>query len=407
MDVCFLETVYDIFEIPLVVVQEDSAVCQIPDNGASTLSFSKERELFDELVRFFRRREGSPAIYMENEYIYFGGFSDPENLRCYIWGPITRKDLDQHERRAYYHIHNSATGMEIKKCGTDHVSKMLAMVYYVETGKKTGHIEIPFESGNLRFDHWNSEEKMEHYQLEQSEEERGHNSVDYENELLRIVKSGDVAAMKNLMNIEPMESDEIGVVAVNSHKRMEYLVVAMITLISRAAIESGVNPEKSYELSDIYMQRLEKCRNAAEINIVGGKAQLAFTQLVQDEKKYRSTVVCVERCKDYIAKHLRKDFRVGDIAPAIGVSRVYLTRKFSETEGMTIQQYIMQERCSHAANLLKYSDYPISIISEYFCFSSQSHFGVQFKKIYGMTPNEYRNRNRYIESYGSGSQDGA
>lgn len=407
MDVCFLETVYDIFEIPLIVIQEDSAVCQIPKKEAYSLSFSKNRDLFDGLARFFKRRNGSPAIYMENEYVYFGGFSDLEGMQCYIWGPITRKSLEESERRAYCHTHKLDFNLQIKRCGTDHVSKMLAMVYYVETGKKTGHMEIPLESGNMRFDHWNSEEKMEHYQLEQSEEERGHNSVDYENELLRIVKNGDVAAMKKLMNIEPMESDEIGVVAVNSQKRMEYLVVAMITLLSRAAIESGVNPEKSYELSDIYMQRLEKCRDAAEINIVGGKAQIAFTELVRDEKKYRSMVVCVERCKDYIAKHLRKDFKVGDIAPAIGVSRVYLTRKFSETEGMTIQQYIMQERCSHAANLLKYSDYPISLISEYFCFSSQSHFGVQFKKIYGMTPNEYRNRNRYIESYASKSPDGS
>ena len=90
---------------------------------------------------------------------------------------------------------------------------------------------------------------------------------------------------------------------------------------------------------------------------------------------------------------------MGDIAPAIGVSRSYLAKKFAETEGITIQQYIVRERCKHAANLLKYSDYPISIISEYFCFSSQSHFGVQFKNVFGVTPNEYRNQNRYIESY--------
>lgn len=71
---------------------------------------------------------------------------------------------------------------------------------------------------------------------------------------------------------------------------------------------------------------------------------------------------------------------------------------------MTIQQYIMQERCRHAANLLKYSNYPISIISEYFCFSSQNHFGVQFRKVFGVTPNEYRNQNRYIGNYNDENQ---
>ena len=59
---------------------------------------------------------------------------------------------------------------------------------------------------------------------------------------------------------------------------------------------------------------------------------------------------------------------------------------------MTLQQYVIRERCAHAANMLKYSDYSISLIAEYFCFSTQSHFGRVFKEYSGMTPLEYRNR---------------
>ena len=62
----------------------------------------------------------------------------------------------------------------------------------------------------------------------------------------------------------------------------------------------------------------------------------------------------------------------------------------------------MKERCEHAANMLKYTDYSIAVIAEYFCFSTQSHFGKQFKKVYGMTPKEYRKANRYIGSFFKG-----
>lgn len=397
MDTYMLKKVYDIFQIPFYVLKDGEVCFQLPETEVYQSPFAQDPELLSELMTFFKKRN-SPLLYLENEYIYYGGFLDRER-QCYLIGPMTRKNLEQSELKAYRHAHKLSPHFHIVRCGTDHFSKMLAMVYYAMTGLVIEYMDIPLECSNESFNQWNQEDILEHYQLEQSEEERGHDSRDYENQLLQIVKRGDIAAMKNLMNREPLESDEIGVVALDNQKRIEYLVVSLITLISRAAIEGGTNPEKAYELSDIYLQQLERCRNVTEINMIGEKATAAFTELVQKENESRSQVICVEKCKDYIAKHLRRNFKVGDIAPEIGVSRTYLTRKFSEVEGMTIQQYIMQERCEHAANLLKYSNYPISIISEYFCFSSQSHFGVQFKKFYGMTPNEYRNQNRYIGSY--------
>ncbi|MCA5963830.1 AraC family transcriptional regulator [Blautia sp. RD014234] len=107
----------------------------------------------------------------------------------------------------------------------------------------------------------------------------------------------------------------------------------------------------------------------------------------------------MERCKDYIANHLRTNFKVHDIADELSINRTYLSKIFSQNEGMTIQQYILRERCEHASNMLRYTNYPISIIANYFCFSSQSHFTKKFQDVYGVTPKEYRKQNKYIESY--------
>jgi AraC-like DNA-binding protein len=94
--------------------------------------------------------------------------------------------------------------------------------------------------------------------------------------------------------------------------------------------------------------------------------------------------------KQYIEKNLRKNLQVGDIAPAIGLSRTYLSRLFHQAEGITVQQYIQKEKCRHAAQMLQYTDYSISQIALYFSFSSQSYFGSCFQTWYGMTPNAYR-----------------
>jgi AraC-like DNA-binding protein len=119
---------------------------------------------------------------------------------------------------------------------------------------------------------------------------------------------------------------------------------------------------------------------------------LEFTELVRRAKEEKSSLTYVDACKAYIEKNLRKNLQVGDIAPAIGLSRTYLSRLFHQAEGITVQQYIQKEKCRHAAQMLQYTDYSISQIAQYFGFSSQSYFGTCFQTWYGMTPNAYRKK---------------
>ncbi|MDE6055517.1 MAG: AraC family transcriptional regulator [Lachnospiraceae bacterium] len=184
-----------------------------------------------------------------------------------------------------------------------------------------------------------------------------------------------------------------GSVARRLDKQSEYLTVVLVTLLSRAAIEGGADSEAAYELGDIYLRRVEMSSvGGGNFNTIGFQAACEFTEMVIKAQKHTNDYH-IDACKSYIAKNLRKDLKVGDIAPAIGISRTYLAHKFREAEGITVQEYILREKCGHAANMLTYSDYPISIIAEYFCFSSPSHFGNCFKRIYGMTPKAYRLKN--------------
>ena len=154
-----------------------------------------------------------------------------------------------------------------------------------------------------------------------------------------------------------------------------------------------MDSEAAYDLGDIYIRRVEACSiNGGSFHTIGFQAACEFAEMVIKARK-QTNDYHIDACKSYVAKNLRKDLKVGDIAPAIGISRTYLAHKFRDVEGITVQEYILQEKCEHAANMLIYSDYPISIIAEYFGFSSPSHFGKCFKSIYGMTPKAYRMKN--------------
>ena len=68
----------------------------------------------------------------------------------------------------------------------------------------------------------------------------------------------------------------------------------------------------------------------------------------------------------------------------------YLCRIFAKEMGIPIYRYIQREKITVACNLLEHTDRPISEISVYLGFNSQSNFAAIFKKWRNMTPTQYR-----------------
>lgn len=85
---------------------------------------------------------------------------------------------------------------------------------------------------------------------------------------------------------------------------------------------------------------------------------------------------------------------VRDIAKYIGVSPNYLSEQFSQFEGVTLKQYIIDEKIKSSEYLLKYTDYSLQEISSYCAFSSQSRFSVYFQRKNGITPARYRKKHQ-------------
>lgn len=392
MEGYLIQVLYDIFQIPFVCwgTKESLKVFQYPGEAVWQPPIME-----DEVLRLSLEEQCAagrfPIIYLEDELIFYGIFCTHEGQYCCL-GPAARYSVNSMVSEKYKKTHQIRHLLPIRQMGLGLMTKLLAMTYFQCTGVQVDYADICIRSNDRYIERWTSEEKMEGYRLSQSENDRQHGSgILFENRLMEIVKSGDVEAMKEAMSGNIPDVGGIGEVSSDSHRQMEYMFIITLTLITRAAVDGGMNPEEAYALGDVYLRQIEGCsHNTGALTMLGIKAQIEFTEKVKAAKKQKSQFLYIDKCKDYIAKNLRKDIRVSDIAPAIGISRTYLTHKFSELEGMTIQQYILKERCEHAANLLKYSDYSIAIISEYFCFASQSHFGSSFKRFYGMTPKEYR-----------------
>ncbi len=67
-------------------------------------------------------------------------------------------------------------------------------------------------------------------------------------------------------------------------------------------------------------------------------------------------------------------------------------RIFKKETGMSLTQYINEQRLLMAGHLLKHSDYNINYVADLVGFENLSYFTRLFKKNTGFTPSEYRHR---------------
>jgi AraC family transcriptional regulator len=78
------------------------------------------------------------------------------------------------------------------------------------------------------------------------------------------------------------------------------------------------------------------------------------------------------------------------ISKALHHDYSYLSRLFSETEGITIEQYFISQKIERVKELMVYDERSLSQIAFDLGYSSVAHLSAQFKKITGMTPSYFK-----------------
>ena len=387
----FTETMTDLLDIP-VMEWTGSDTLRSFGGGEPFLKTDAHAAFLSE-IRAVTASETGPFIYCENSAVYYGILLGPDGNRI-LMGPALHYTMSPEQENTFRAEHELRRDQELHRINMAKCSRLMCLVFYMLFGikKDSGMIPVYTREGNIA--DWQSFGEVEEYQLSQSEFDRSHQTGrDFENQLLTLMQRGDAEALNEFFQKEGPELNETGVFAHTPTKAHEYMLVSMITLMTRAAADGGLNPERAYEIGDVYLQQISgSVSQGSNISLIGYRAAVDFTMAVREANDKRSRSSFIEACKGYIESNLRKNIQISEIGPAIGVSRSYLSRRFREEEGMTIQEYIIKRKCLHAANMLRYSDYPIALISEYFCFSSPGYFGKCFRETYNLTPKEYRKK---------------
>jgi AraC-like DNA-binding protein len=68
----------------------------------------------------------------------------------------------------------------------------------------------------------------------------------------------------------------------------------------------------------------------------------------------------------------------------------YLSKLFSEVEGITIEQFYIRLRIEKAKELIRYDELSLSEIADRLGYSSVAHLSNQFKKVTGLSPSFFK-----------------
>ena len=105
----------------------------------------------------------------------------------------------------------------------------------------------------------------------------------------------------------------------------------------------------------------------------------------------------IKQIKDFLDENFKKKILLDMIADEFFVSKYHMSREFKKAYGITIANYIIAKRITHAKELLRFTDMQIEKISRICGIEDNSYFNKLFRKFEGMTASDYRKKWRGIK----------
>ena len=108
--------------------------------------------------------------------------------------------------------------------------------------------------------------------------------------------------------------------------------------------------------------------------------------------KEKSVQSQIDKIVDYIQKNIQKNIGRKEIADAVYLNPEYLSRLFKKEKGISLSEFMLQEKMKIAESLLKNTNFSVGIIASKVGYTNFSHFAQAFKKTYGVSPSDYRQK---------------
>ena len=297
---------------------------------------------------------------------------------------VIRGKLEEHNLSVAVRARMFRIFQHIPVIPTNQLFQYAVMLHYCITGQRISTNDIRFaeESGRISSSSEANLITTEHRGIWMAEQE-----------FMNMLREGNPNYLEALARSSSMSNGprfDIG----DSLRSAKSTAIVLLTLCSRASIEGGVSSAVAYTLNDYYMQMIEDCQSIPEVTNTCNTMLADSVQRVRQSKSDSSLSLQIRNACDYISLHIREKLSMDVLAKEAGYTEYYFSHKFKQEMGVSVADYIRREKVRQAKLLLSGTKMNIQEISDELNFGSRSYFSSTFQKEAGMSPSEYRERNR-------------
>lgn len=169
-------------------------------------------------------------------------------------------------------------------------------------------------------------------------------------------------------------------------------VYELLVLISRAAISGGADSERTIKLSRKYLSESGGVKNLDELCawLTGAMNRLIDSIFVFENIKHKDVI---HGAIHYMREHCQEKLTLEETARAVFLSSPYFSKIFKAETGEGWSGYLSRLRVEKSKALLLSSQIRLSDIAALVGFEDQSYFTKVFKKVTGVSPNQFRDKN--------------
>ncbi|MEF2964779.1 response regulator [Paenibacillus sp. M1] len=136
-------------------------------------------------------------------------------------------------------------------------------------------------------------------------------------------------------------------------------------------------------------QRLIDCKNAEEVKKVVQEYLSEYANMKQKEQTVQRHNL-IRRVARHLEEHLRENLTVKQLAEQFHLNPSYLSVLFKKEMGRTISDFVQEARMNKAKELLRDPNVKVYEVAEQVGFQTAAYFTFLFKKLTGLTPQDFR-----------------